>query len=190
MKLVAYSGPETGQRDRASYVLQQGKVRFVLTTALRADSEIARHVARHGDGVRAIALWVDDAARCMAPDNPARSPLRSGTHRILRRTRQRRHRQHRRLRRHTSHLHRAPQLLRRLPPRLSRYARGHRRPPRRSPARRPHRRQRRLERHERVGRLLLPRHGLLPLPALRRQRHLHRILRPHVEGHGQRPLAT
>jgi 4-hydroxyphenylpyruvate dioxygenase len=62
MKLVAYAGPETGQRDRASYVLQQGKVRFVLTTALRADSEIARHVAKHGDGVRAIALWVDDAA--------------------------------------------------------------------------------------------------------------------------------
>src|SRR6202789_4405138 len=62
MKLVAYAGPETGRRDRASYVLQQGKVRFVLTTALRADSEIARHVAKHGDGVRAIALWVDDAA--------------------------------------------------------------------------------------------------------------------------------
>jgi 4-hydroxyphenylpyruvate dioxygenase len=61
MSLVAYAGPETGQRDRASYVLQQGKVRFVLTTALRADSEIARHVDRHGDGVRAIALWVDDA---------------------------------------------------------------------------------------------------------------------------------
>lgn len=62
MKLVAYAGPETGQRDRASYVLQQGKVRFVLTTALRSDSEIARHVAKHGDGVHAIALWVDDAA--------------------------------------------------------------------------------------------------------------------------------
>jgi 4-hydroxyphenylpyruvate dioxygenase len=62
MKLVAYSGPETGRRDRASYVLQQGKIRFVLTTALRSDSEIANHVANHGDGVRAIALWVDDAA--------------------------------------------------------------------------------------------------------------------------------
>jgi 4-hydroxyphenylpyruvate dioxygenase len=61
MRLVAYAGPETGQRDRASYVLQQGKVRFVLTTALRPDSEIARHVAIHGDGVRVIALWVDDA---------------------------------------------------------------------------------------------------------------------------------
>jgi 4-hydroxyphenylpyruvate dioxygenase len=61
MSLVAYAGPETGQRDRASYVLQQGKVRFVLTTALRTDTEIARHVHTHGDGVRAIALWVDDA---------------------------------------------------------------------------------------------------------------------------------
>src|SRR5271156_5106478 len=62
MKLIAYAGPETGMRDRASYVLQQGKVRFILTTALRTDSEIARHVHKHGDGVRAIALWVDDAA--------------------------------------------------------------------------------------------------------------------------------
>ncbi len=61
MSLVAYAGPETGQRDRASYVLQQGKVRFVLTTALRSDSDIARHVDKHGDGVHAIALWVDDA---------------------------------------------------------------------------------------------------------------------------------
>ena len=63
MSLVAYAGPETGQRDRASYVLQQGKVRFVLTTALRSDSDIARHVAKHGDGVHAIALWVDDARK-------------------------------------------------------------------------------------------------------------------------------
>ncbi len=61
MKLVAYAGPETGRRDRASYVLQQGKVRFVFTTALRPDSEIAKQVAQHGDGVSAIALWVDDA---------------------------------------------------------------------------------------------------------------------------------
>lgn len=61
MSLVAYAGPETGRRDRASYVLQQGKIRFVLTTALRPDSPIAEHVHRHGDGVRAIALWVDDA---------------------------------------------------------------------------------------------------------------------------------
>jgi len=61
MELVAYSGPETGQRDRASYVLQQSKIRFVLTSALRMDSPIAQHVARHGDSVHRIALWVDDA---------------------------------------------------------------------------------------------------------------------------------
>src|SRR6202042_3026466 len=61
MSLVAYAGPETGQRDRASYALQQGKIRFVLTTALRTDSDIARHVDKHGDGVHSIALWVDDA---------------------------------------------------------------------------------------------------------------------------------
>src|SRR5215472_3562348 len=61
MSLVAYAGPETGQRDRASYVLQQGKVRFILTSALDPDSDISIHVHKHGDGVRAIALWVDDA---------------------------------------------------------------------------------------------------------------------------------
>ncbi len=60
-QLVAYAGPETGRRDRASYVLQQDKIRLVLTTALRADHEIAEHVRRHGDGVKVLALWVDDA---------------------------------------------------------------------------------------------------------------------------------
>lgn len=60
---VAYAGPETGQRDRASYVLQQGKIRLVLTTALTPDSEIAHHVQRHGDGVKVLALWVDDAEK-------------------------------------------------------------------------------------------------------------------------------
>jgi 4-hydroxyphenylpyruvate dioxygenase len=63
MSLVAYAGPETGQRDRASYVLQQGKVRFVLTTPLRSSDLIAEHIHRHGDAVRVIALWVDDARR-------------------------------------------------------------------------------------------------------------------------------
>ena len=62
MKLVAYRGPETGTRDRASYVLQQDRIRFVLTTPLDSESPIACHVQRHGDGVRDVALWVDDAA--------------------------------------------------------------------------------------------------------------------------------
>jgi 4-hydroxyphenylpyruvate dioxygenase len=60
-ELVAYCGPETGVRDRASYVLQQGKIRIVLTASLLPDTEIARHVALHGDGVKVLALWVDDA---------------------------------------------------------------------------------------------------------------------------------
>lgn len=62
-ELVAYAGPETGVRDRASYVLQQNKIRFVLTTAIGPDSPIAEHVALHGDGVKVLALWVDDARK-------------------------------------------------------------------------------------------------------------------------------
>src|SRR5919198_5688116 len=58
---TAYAGPETGIRDRSSYVLEQGDIRFVLTSALREDHEITRHVARHGDGVKDIALAVPDA---------------------------------------------------------------------------------------------------------------------------------
>src|SRR6266849_8720341 len=58
---VAYAGPETAVRDRASYVLAQGDIRLVLSTALREGHEIARHTTRHGDGVRDIALAVPDA---------------------------------------------------------------------------------------------------------------------------------
>ena len=60
-QLAAYRGPETGVRDRASYLLVQDKLRFVLTSAIRSDSDIARHVSVHGDGVRDIAFWVDEA---------------------------------------------------------------------------------------------------------------------------------
>ncbi|HEV8066072.1 MAG TPA: VOC family protein, partial [Acidimicrobiales bacterium] len=59
--LVAYAGPETGVRDRSSYVVQQGKLRLVLTSSLREGTEISRHVARHGDGVKDINLRVADA---------------------------------------------------------------------------------------------------------------------------------
>jgi len=58
---VAYAGPETGVRDRASYVLEQGEVRLVLTSALREDHDVTRHLAKHGDGVKDIALAVPDA---------------------------------------------------------------------------------------------------------------------------------
>jgi 4-hydroxyphenylpyruvate dioxygenase len=60
-RLAAYRGPENGTRDRASYLLVQNKIRLVLTTPLHADHPIADHIRRHGDGVRDIALSVDDA---------------------------------------------------------------------------------------------------------------------------------
>jgi len=60
-ELVAYRGPETGERETCSYVLQQNKVRLVLTSAFDPDHWINRHVRQHGDGVKDIALWVDDA---------------------------------------------------------------------------------------------------------------------------------
>lgn len=60
-KSLAYAGPETGQRDRASYVLIQGKIRLVLTTPLNSEHPISEHIKKHGDGVKVLALWVDDA---------------------------------------------------------------------------------------------------------------------------------
>jgi 4-hydroxyphenylpyruvate dioxygenase len=65
-ELVGYRGPETGTRDRASYLIQQDKVRFVLTTPIKSTGQIADHVQKHGDGVRDIALWVDDARTAYA----------------------------------------------------------------------------------------------------------------------------
>ncbi|RYE13573.1 MAG: 4-hydroxyphenylpyruvate dioxygenase, partial [Sphingobacteriales bacterium] len=58
---IAYAGPETGLRDRASYVLQQGKIKLVLTTPLTSTHPITEHIKKHGDGVKVLALWVDDA---------------------------------------------------------------------------------------------------------------------------------
>lgn len=62
-ELVGYSGPETGVRDRASYVLQQGKIRLILTSSIHTDTEISKHHAKHGDGVKVLALLVDDATK-------------------------------------------------------------------------------------------------------------------------------
>ena len=58
---LAYAGPETGVKDKASYVIRQNKLTFVLTTPVRANNEIADHIYKHGDGVKVIALKVDDA---------------------------------------------------------------------------------------------------------------------------------
>jgi len=62
-ELIAYSGPETGIRDRASYVLKQGKIRLILTTPMHPGNDISSHIEKHGDGVKVLALWVDDAEK-------------------------------------------------------------------------------------------------------------------------------
>jgi 4-hydroxyphenylpyruvate dioxygenase len=60
---IAYSGPETGVKDRASYVIRQNKLTFVLTTPLRAGNPMADHIYKHGDGVKTLALRVQDATK-------------------------------------------------------------------------------------------------------------------------------
>jgi 4-hydroxyphenylpyruvate dioxygenase len=60
---VAYAGLETGVKDRVSYVLQQDKIRLVLTSPLKQDGDINAHINKHGDGVKVVALWVEDAAK-------------------------------------------------------------------------------------------------------------------------------
>jgi 4-hydroxyphenylpyruvate dioxygenase len=61
-EVIAYRGPETGVKDRVSYVLASGETRFVVTSGLDPDGEVGRHVLRHGDGIRHLAWRVDDAA--------------------------------------------------------------------------------------------------------------------------------
>ncbi|MGB6151763.1 MAG: 4-hydroxyphenylpyruvate dioxygenase, partial [Pricia sp.] len=60
---LAYSGLETGVKNKVSYVVQQGKIRLMLTSPLKQGGNINRHIDAHGDGVKVIALWVDDAGR-------------------------------------------------------------------------------------------------------------------------------
>lgn len=60
---LAYSGPETGVKDKVSYVLSQDKIRLMLTTPLKSEHPISEHIRKHGDGVKVLALWVDDAEK-------------------------------------------------------------------------------------------------------------------------------
>ncbi len=115
---VAYAGLETGVRDRASHVLEQGRIRIVLTGALVPGHEIGAHVAAHGDGVKVIALGVPDVDHAYneATARGARGVARAA--RSLRRARHRAPGEHRHLRRHAAHLRRPLQLHGRLPPRL------------------------------------------------------------------------
>jgi len=77
MSLVAYRGPETGERNCASYLVQQGKIRFALTTPLHPAHPIMEHIRLHGDGVKDIALQVDDA------ENAYRETTRRGARGVL-----------------------------------------------------------------------------------------------------------
>ena len=70
---LAYAGLETGWKDKVSYVLKQDKIKLVLTTALNSNSEIGNHVQKHGDGVKIIALWVEDAKKSYE-DTPQAHP--------------------------------------------------------------------------------------------------------------------
>src|SRR3954465_195838 len=74
-QMIAYRGPETGVRDKASFLMAQGKIRLILTTPIGPTGPIADHVRKHGDGVRDIALWVDDTrvAYAAAVERGARS---------------------------------------------------------------------------------------------------------------------
>ena len=60
---LAYKGLETGSKESVSYVVKQDKIKLVLTTALNSQSEIGEHVKKHGDGVKIIALWVEDSKK-------------------------------------------------------------------------------------------------------------------------------
>ena len=64
---LAYAGPETGMKDRASYAVRQNKLTLVLTTPIRSNTEIADHIYKHGDGVKALALKVDNATQYHFP---------------------------------------------------------------------------------------------------------------------------
>src|SRR5438046_9753909 len=79
----AYAGPETGIRDRASYVLEQGDIRLVLTSGLRSDGEVTRFSAVHGDAVKDVALRVPSAAEAYRQAVQRRAPGVGGPVRVV-----------------------------------------------------------------------------------------------------------
>jgi 4-hydroxyphenylpyruvate dioxygenase len=81
-ELIAYSGPETGVKDRASYVLKQDKIRLVLTSPLSSGHPINEHILKHGDGVKVLALWVDDAEKSWK-ETTSRGAISAGEPTIL-----------------------------------------------------------------------------------------------------------
>ena len=182
---VAYAGLETGVRDRTSYVLEQGRVRFVLTAPLLGETEIAGHVGAHGDGVKVIGLSVADARGAyeyavahgaIGVREPWQAEDEHGTVRMatIATYGETLHTFVERGEYHGAFL---PGVQRR------RRDEGGRRPVRRH---RSHRRQCRVGPTRRMGRLLRARLRDDRDDPLHRSRHLHRVLRADVEGDGRR----
>ena len=184
---TAYAGPETGVRDRASYVLEQGSIRFVVTSALREDHDIARHCSRHGDGVKDIALTVPDATEAyrQAVQRGARGTVEP--HASRGRVRHDRALRDRHVRRHDPHVRQPRRLRGAVQARVRRGpGRRGRRRGRRARDDRPHRRQRRARPHGRVGRVLRARVRDDRDDPLLRRGHLDRVLGADVEGDERR----
>ena len=184
---VAYGGPETGIRDRASYVLEQGEIRLVLSSGLGPDSEITRFACAHGDAAKDVALRVADAgyayreAVARGAQRPRRAALGRG------RARPRRARHDRDLRRERPHVRQPHRVLRPLPSGLrlapvERLALGGCRPARD----RPRGRQRRARPDELLGRVLRARLRDDEHHPLRRRPDSDRVLGAHVQGDGGR----
>ena len=76
---LAYAGLETGLKDRESYVVAQDKIRLVLTSPLKSGTEIGKHIDKHGDGVKVVALWVDDATYAYNATIGKRCQIKYGT---------------------------------------------------------------------------------------------------------------
>ncbi len=187
-EVMAYAGPETGVQDRASYVLAQGDVRFVITAGLGPDSEVTRHVLQHGDGIRHLAWRVDDAYETATLAAAQRGGGRGRPAARHWRRRVGHDRGHRRLRGDPSPLRRALWLARRVGAGLHRRAPAT--PPRRRPGWVPVDRPRGGQRRRRAsGRLgeLVPRSTRVRGDApLRRRPDLHPLFGAALDGAAQR----
>jgi 4-hydroxyphenylpyruvate dioxygenase len=73
-------GLETGNKEYCSYVVKQDKIKLVLTSPFNPDSEISHHIRRHGDGVKVIALWVDDARKAFEETTKRGAEVDDGTY--------------------------------------------------------------------------------------------------------------
>ena len=186
---TAYAGPETGVRDRASYVLEQGDIRLVVTSGLREDSEITRFACRHGDGAKDIALRVPGREGGVPADRAARRARHRRAALGRGRVRSRRARVDRDLRR------RRPHVRQPLASTTGAYLPGYVAQPSANgrergvglTEHRPRRRQRRARPHEPLGRVLRARLRDDRDDPLLRRRHLDRVLGADVEGHDGRP---